>query len=97
MALTTLISANTYVQTTTEPHIRGRVMGLYLMLVFGGTPAGAVLLGWTSTHFGIRDAMLGFGIITGLGVVTTYLFLASKMKTPAIHWHNPPELLTSSP
>jgi hypothetical protein len=72
-------------------------MGLYLMLVFGGTPAGAVLLGWTSTHFGIRDAMLGFGVITGLGVVTTYLFLASKMKTPAIHWHNPPELMNTSP
>ena len=96
MALTTMISANTYVQTTTEPHIRGRVMGLYLMLVFGGTPVGAVLLGWTSTHFGIRDAMLGFGIITGLGVVITYVVLRSKMKTPAMHWHHPPEFLTSS-
>jgi len=93
MALTTLISANTYVQTTTEPHIRGRVMGLYLMLVFGGTPIGAVLLGWTSTHFGIRASMLGCGIITAAGVIVTYLVLSGKMKTPEPHWHHPPDFI----
>jgi MFS family permease len=44
-ALTTLVSANSIVQTSTDPAIRGRVMGLYLLIFMGGTPFGSPLIG----------------------------------------------------
>ncbi|PHC40093.1 MFS transporter, partial [Bacillus pseudomycoides] len=39
--VTTLTTANGYVQTTTEPALRGRVLALYMAILMGGTPFGA--------------------------------------------------------
>jgi MFS family permease len=43
-ALTMLISANSYVQTHSDPAVRGRVMGIYLLIFMGGTPFGSLLI-----------------------------------------------------
>lgn len=53
-ALTLLTSANAYVQTTTEPVMRGRVMALYFAIFLGGTPLGAPIVGWVSNSYGPR-------------------------------------------
>jgi MFS family permease len=52
--LTTMTTANAYVQTTTAAHMRGRVMALYLSIFMGGTVLGAPLLGWIADTAGPR-------------------------------------------
>jgi len=64
-SLTMMNTANAYVQTTTEPSIRGRVMALYLALFAGGTPLGAPIVGWVANVLGPRWA-LGIGALSGL-------------------------------
>jgi len=56
--LTILTTANAYVQTTTRPAMRGRVMALYLAIFLGGTPVGAPVVGWIASAFGPRAAIL---------------------------------------
>ncbi len=63
-ALTTLVSANSIVQTSTDPAIRGRVMGLYLLIFMGGTPFGSPLIGATTDLIGIRPTIAVCGGIS---------------------------------
>lgn len=62
-ALLTLISANTYVQSNTSNALRGRVMGIYLMIFMGGTPIGSPLIGFIAAAFGIRFTILLCGLV----------------------------------
>ncbi|WP_308494028.1 MFS transporter [Microbacterium terrisoli] len=52
-----LTTANGYVQTTTAPHLRGRVLALYMAVIMGSTPIGAPIAGWVATTFGARAAI----------------------------------------
>lgn len=65
-------SANSLVQLSTEPAMRGRVMAIYMGILLGCTPLGAPLVGWVADAFGPRWA-LGVGAASGLvaGVVAT--------------------------
>ena len=73
-ALTMITAANTLMQISTAPHLRGRVMALYLMIFMGGTPLGAPVVGWVGEAFGARWTLIGGGAITlvGVGVATLY-------------------------
>jgi MFS family permease len=53
-AITMMTSANGYVQTTTDPVMRGRVMALYMANFMGGTPIGAPFVGWVANVAGPR-------------------------------------------
>jgi MFS family permease len=75
-ALTTLVSANSIVQTSTDPAIRGRVMGLYLLIFMGGTPFGSPLIGATTDLVGIRPTIV---ICGGISLVAS-LFIWFKYK-----------------
>ncbi|WP_104104976.1 MFS transporter [Arthrobacter sp. 08Y14] len=66
-ALTLMTSANAYVQTTTTPVMRGRVMALYFAIFMGGTPIGAPLVGWVSNSFGPRWSL---GVAAASGLIT---------------------------
>ena len=50
-------AANSLVQLSTEPAMRGRVMAIYLAVAIGGTPFGAPLVGWVADTFGARWAL----------------------------------------
>ncbi len=56
-AVTILTTANGYVQTTTEPALRGRVMALYMAILVGGTPIGAPIVGAVADSMGPRWAL----------------------------------------
>jgi len=56
--VTTLTTVNGYVQTTTDPTLRGRVLALYMAILMGGTPVGAPIVGWVAAEFGPRVAIL---------------------------------------
>jgi MFS family permease len=76
-ALTTMISANTYVQTTTPHELRGRVMGFYILVFLGATPVGSPLIGWLADAIGVRETVALCGAITTLGAIATY-FITKK-------------------
>jgi MFS family permease len=67
--LTMLNAANTTVQLSVSPAMRGRVMALYMMVVMGGTPLGAPVVGWVGATFGARWTLIGGGAMTVLGVL----------------------------
>jgi MFS family permease len=77
-ALTTMIAANSYVQTTTEPQIRGRVMGIYLMVFMGGTPFGSPLIGWLCSSIGVRQTLALCGAVTMSAGILMYIYLARR-------------------
>jgi MFS family permease len=61
--------ANASVQLATEPALRGRVMGLYMLVFIGGTPIGAPIIGALTNHFGARVGMATCGAIPLLAAV----------------------------
>lgn len=67
--LLTLISANTYVQSNTDSALRGRVMGIYLMIFMGGTPIGSPLVGFVAAAIGIRWTIVICGIIVAVAAL----------------------------
>lgn len=67
--MTMMNAANTSVQLSTDPALRGRVMALYMMIFLGGTPIGAPLIGWIGGTFGARWTLIGGGLATLLGAV----------------------------
>ena len=79
-ALLTLTAANASVQTRVDPQLRGRVMALYMMLLMGGTPIGAPLLGWVGELFGPRWTLIGGGGLSVLGVAITVALLARSRR-----------------
>jgi MFS family permease len=70
-------SANGFVQLSTAPAMRGRVMAIYVAIMLGGLPIGAPLVGWVTDHFGPRAAM-GLGACAGF--VSTAIGLAYLMR-----------------
>lgn len=66
-SLTLLATANAWIQTTTAPSMRGRVMALHMMVLMGATPVGAPLVGWIGEHWGARWS-IGVGAIASLVV-----------------------------
>jgi hypothetical protein len=90
-AVTILTTANGYVQTTTEPDLRGRVMALYMAILVGGTPIGAPIVGAVAAQWGPRWALgvaaiaAGVAALIGLG----WLVFARGMhlaRHPQVRW-----------
>jgi MFS family permease len=82
-ALTTLVSANSIVQTSTDPAIRGRVMGLYLLIFMGGTPFGSPLIGATTDLIGIRPTIALCGGISLFASLFIWFKYKNRVEVPA--------------
>jgi MFS family permease len=68
--LTFTTTANSTVQLGSAPHVRGRVMALYVLVFMGGTPVGAPLIGALAEAFGPRSSIvLGGAVVAVSGVV----------------------------
>ncbi len=78
--LLTLTAANASIQLRVEPQLRGRVMALYRMLLMGGTPVGAPILGWVGQEFGPRWTLIGGGVLTALGVLISVALIARRRR-----------------
>ncbi len=64
-AQTFTTSANTIMQLSTDPAMRGRVMAIFMAIALGTTPIGAPAIGWVADRFGPRWG-LGVGAVAGL-------------------------------
>jgi MFS family permease len=82
-ALTTLVSANSIVQTSTDQVIRGRVMGLYLLIFMGGTPFGSPLIGLATDYMGIRPTIALCGGISLSASLFVWIKYRNKVGVPA--------------
>ena len=79
-ALTMLTAANSFVQLAADPHMRGRVMALYMAVFMGGTPVGAPTLGWVAEHFGARWTLIGGGALTVIGTITAAITFGRRQR-----------------
>jgi hypothetical protein len=77
-AISFATSANPYVQLGSEPGVRGRVMALYTLVFFGGTPAGALLVGWLGEVAGPRWSLLAGGLLTLLCTAVAVAWLRPR-------------------
>jgi MFS family permease len=78
VALMTLVSANSYVQTNVSSNLRGRVMGVYLLIFMGGTPIGSPLIGFLAGEIGIRATIAVCGGLTALAAATLLVIYTAK-------------------
>jgi len=80
--VTMLTTANGYVQTSTDPTLRGRVLALYMAVIMGATPIGAPIAGWVATTFGPRAA-IQVGAVAGLlacAIGMTWMIASGRMR-----------------
>ena len=69
-------AANSSTQLNTTPEMRGRVMGLYMLVFLGGTPLGSPLAGWVAEVAGARLSMIAGGVISMVATLVITAVLA---------------------
>ena len=77
-ALTFTTAGNSTVQLSVDPQLRGRVMGLYMLLFLGGNPVGAPLMGWLAEEVNGRAPIVVGGAVTVLAALACTAVLALR-------------------
>ncbi|MBF4623653.1 MFS transporter [Clavibacter sp. VKM Ac-2872] len=93
---TLMTSANSTVQLTVEPRMRGRVMAVYMAIFVGGTPLGAPIVGWVANTWGPRAALMvgaASGIVAAL-IAIAWLVLHRHLRV-SYRIHRTPHLLVT--
>jgi len=85
-SLTMLTAANATIQLSTAPHMRGRVMSLYLIVFLGATPIGSPIVGWVAETFGPRWSV-GIGAISALLVASAAAIWAIRNWDLEVRYH----------
>ncbi|WCT13247.1 MFS transporter [Mucilaginibacter jinjuensis] len=70
---------NTIIQTVSEAHMRGRVVGFFAMAAFGTLPIGALVIGWLAKAIHPQNCMLGQGILCLIIAAVFFRFLSTPM------------------
>jgi len=78
--LTLMTAANSTIQISTDPAMRGRVISLYLLVFQGVTPIGSLLVGWIAQYWSTRWS-IGLGAVAALAVSIGALLWARR------NWH----------
>jgi MFS family permease len=73
---------NITVQAESAPHMRGRVIGILLMAIFGMMPLGSLVVGAVSQHIGAAATVLSQGIIGLIIALLFAKFLTRRVKNP---------------
>ncbi|CAH0237150.1 Enterobactin exporter EntS [Microbacterium oxydans] len=82
MIVTLLTTANGYVQMTTDPALRGRVLALYMAVIMGSTPVGAPIAGWVADTLGPRAAIMlgGTAGLIACAIGTVWVLTSGRLK-----------------
>lgn len=70
--------AESMVQLSTNPSIRGRVMAIYMVILMGGQAAGGVLIGWIAEVLGMHAAFAVAGGVPLLAAIVVASILARR-------------------
>jgi MFS family permease len=90
--LTLTTAANSTMQLGTTAAMRGRVMGLYMLVFLGGTPLGSPLAGWIAEVFGPRMSIISGGLISVIATIAVGLLLAHRSGVRARSYLRPVQL-----
>lgn len=71
-------AANSTVQLSVDAAMRGRVMGLYILVFLGGKPLGGPLMGWVAEQFGGRAPLWAGGVLSMLAAAGCALVLLRR-------------------
>jgi MFS family permease len=74
--LTFNTTANAVMQLSVPAWMRGRVMGLYMLVFAGSSPIGAPLLGWLAEVFGPRSSLIIGGVVSVAAVLGVVAVMA---------------------
>jgi MFS family permease len=85
-------TANSTTQLAAAADMRGRVMGLYLLVFLGGAPLGSPMAGWIAEQLGPRMSMVCGGLISVEATAATGIMLARHRGTPVRRYLRPAEL-----
>jgi MFS family permease len=88
--LTFTTAANSTVQLGSAPHMRGRVMALYVLVFLGGTPFGAPLIGAVAEVLGPRSSLLIGGVVSAAAAVVAAVHLRAVTSAAATSEQAPP-------
>jgi MFS family permease len=94
--LTFTTAANSATQLATTPDMRGRVMGLYLLVFLGGAPFGSPLAGWVGQAFGPRISLIAGGLISAGAAAAVALLLARSRRIRMRDYLRPSVLLKAA-
>ncbi|MCX8032487.1 MAG: MFS transporter [Thermoleophilia bacterium] len=73
-----MTSANTKLQLTVPDNMRGRVMGMYMLLFIGTGPIGSYVIGFLAEHLGVRPTVLIMAGLCALGVAGSVLYMRAR-------------------
>ena len=90
-------TANSATQLGTAAAVRGRVMGLYLLVFLGGTPLGSPLVGWAAEQFGARASLVVGGVISAAAAVAVAVLLARARGARIRSYLRPAALARATP
>jgi MFS family permease len=76
--LTFITAANSTTQLSVSAEMRGRVMGLYMLVFLGGNPIGGPMTGWLAEQFGGRSPFLVGGVISVLAAIGCALAMRAR-------------------
>ncbi|MEV0178766.1 MFS transporter [Streptomyces sp. NPDC050625] len=79
-AVTVTTTANALVQLHADPRLRGRVLSVYFLVLLGGTPVGAPLVGLVSDAFGARSGPVLGGLVSASCALTLPALIARRVR-----------------
>lgn len=79
-ALTQSTICLTIIQTRSAPEMRGRMISLYAMSLFGMLPLGGLIIGWVSNQIGSSLTVLIQGIISIFIALSFWKFFSDRKK-----------------
>jgi MFS family permease len=82
--LTFNTTANAVMQLSVPAWMRGRVMGLYMLVFAGSSPIGAPLLGWLAEVFGPRSGLVIGGVVSLAAVTGVVAVMAPRSALEAL-------------
>ena len=86
-AQTFTTTANSMIQLSTDPAMRGRVLAIMLALALGGTPVGAPIVGWVADSCGPRWAMV-IGAASGVAAACVAIRYLVRYRQLRVHIEN---------
>jgi MFS family permease len=80
VAVIVTTTANALTQMHAHPHLRGRVMSVYFLVLIGGTPVGAPLVGLVSDTLGARSTLVLGGIISATSALVLSALITGRIQ-----------------
>ncbi|MEW1773700.1 MFS transporter [Streptomyces sp. NPDC086777] len=82
-AVTVTTTANALIQVHADPPLRGRVLSVYFLVLLGGTPVGAPLVGVVSDALGARFTLVMGGVVSLVAAFALSVGYASRTRRRA--------------